>query len=253
MTFPLALLLLCTAPSEAGAGEAAPATDTEEYGPFFEDAPASDAQFQSRGRKDKYPVLSVGDGWFCFVEDSHCKASLLASGEVAAGMRIPASNKGPDMPYAHWGFRGGLTIRPLMFKRKAWHPWGVGVVSSWSRGTGAVTVESTTDAQEQASTDRTDTFRVALLNQLWLSKKPHAIHFDVALGTARSQVLTSGVALFGTHAEVGLGWGGWGSVFAGADFLDRDTRVMLGFRAHGIAAGPTIAAILLGLALGGAL
>jgi len=73
------------------------------------------------------------------------------------------------------------------------------------------------------------------------------------MGTARSQVLTSGVALFGTHAEVAVGWGGWGSVFAGADFLDQDTRVMLGLRAHGIAAAPTIAAILLGLALGGAL
>ncbi len=230
------------------------ATDgTEEYGPFFEGEPASESKWISRSRKRKTPVLSVGNGTFCFVEGSHCKSSLLISGDVAAGMRIPASNKGPDIPYAHWGFRGGLTVRPIMFNRRAWHAWGVGIVGSWTRGTGSVTVESSTDSQEQASTARTDAWRVALLNQLWLSQKPHAMHLDFAIGTVRSQVLTTEASLYGSHAEVGFGWGGWGAVYAGADFLDRDTRVVFGFRAHGVAAGPIIAAALLGLALGGAL
>lgn len=227
--------------------------DDGEYGPFFEGEAVSDTRYISRGRKRKTPVLSVGNGTFCFVEGSHCKSSLLISGDVAAGMRIPASNKGPDIPYAHWGFRGGLTVRPIMFNRRAWHAWGIGLVGSWTRGTGSVTVESTTDAQEQASTDRTDAWRIALLNQLWLSKKPHALHLDFAIGTVRSQVLTSDTSLYGSHAEVGFGWGGWGAVYAGADFLDRDTRVVFGFRAHGVAAGPIVAAALLGLALGGAL
>lgn len=255
MTFPLAVILLFAGPTvEKTEPDGSNPTDrSAEYGPFFEDEAPSDTNWTSQSRKTKYPVLSVGNGSLCFVEDSHCKTNLLVSGEVGAGMRIPASNKGPDIPYAHWGVRGGFTIRPMMFSRKAWHPWGVGVVGSWTRGTGSVTVESTTDSQQQASTERTDAWRIAMLNQLWLSRKPHAIHLDFALGTVRSQVLTSEASLFGTHAELGFGWGGWGAVYAGADFLDRDTRVVFGFRAHGVAAGPVIAAALLGLALGGAL
>lgn len=260
MIFPLAFLLLNAVPTATSAengDEWSPPgrgdDGADEYGPFFEDEPVSDTQWTSQSRRSKYPVLSVGGGTFCFVEGSHCKASLLVSGEVAAGLRIPASNKGPDIPYAHWGVRGGLTVRPIMFNRRAWHPWGVGVVGSWTRGTGSVTIESTGDAQEQSSTDRTDAWRVAMLNQLWLSRKPHALHLDFAIGVVRSQVLTSNTSLYGSHAEIGFGWGGWGAVYGGADFLDRDTRVVFGFRAHGVAAAPVVVAALLGLALGGAL
>jgi len=241
--FPLSLLLLCAGPSDGG----------EEYGPFFEPEPVSDTQWQSEGRKTKAPVLSVGGGAFCFVEGSHCKVSLLASGEVAAGMRVPASDKGPDIPYAHWGARGGFTLRPYMFNKRAWHAWGVGLVGGWTRGTGSITVEANSDAAEQNNTERTDAWRVGMINQLWLSQKRHALHADITLGVVRSQVLTSSDSLFGTHAELGFGWGGWGAVYAGADFLDRDTRVVFGFRAHSLAAGPVIAAVLLGLAMGGAL
>lgn len=251
-----------TAPSSATTPEApaeaddvAAKTDDEDadYGPFFMPEAPSDTAFATTARKTKAPVLSVGKGAFCFVDDTHCKASLLVDAMVAAGLRAPASNKGPDMPYAHFGFRGGLVIRPLMFKRKAWHPWGVGVVGGWTLGTGAVVVQSGSEGIEKSDTERTPAVRVGLVNQLWLSQRAHAMHMDFTLGTVRSPVLTSGVSLYGTHAELAFGWGGWGAVFAAGDFLDRDTRISFGFRAHGIAAGPLVALAILGAALGGAL
>lgn len=246
------MLLLAAAPGAAEAdGSAAPGA--KDYGPFFEDEAPSDATFATKGRKGKAPVLSVGNGGLCFVEGSWCKASILATAEVAAGMRVPASDKGPDMPYAHFGFRGGFTVRPLMFTRRDWHPWGIGAIGSWTRGTGATTVEGGLDDQVIDESKRTDAWRVGLLNQLWLSKKPHAFHLDFTMGVVRSEILTSGVALAGTHAEVAFGFGGWGSVFAGGDFLDQDTRVSFGFRGHGIAAAPILAMVIGGLALGGAL
>lgn len=237
----------------AGDGVAAKAADEDgDYGPFFEPDAPSDTSFATNPRKGKAPRLSVGQGAFCFVDDTHCKTSLLIDATVAAGVRAPASNKGPDMPYAHFGFRGGLVVRPLMFKR-AWHPWGVGVVGGWSLGTGAVVVQSSDGGIQQSATERTPATRIGLVNQLWLSQRPHALHIDVTLGGVRSPVLTSGVPLIGTHAEVAFGWGGWGALYAAGDFLDQDTRVSFGFRAHGIAAGPLVALAILGAALGGAL
>lgn len=260
----LAPLLLLAAPEADAApltAEAAPEVEVvakaededSDYGPFFEAEAPSDTAFATTARKRKAPVLSVGNGAFCFVDGSHCKASILADATVAAGLRAPASNKGPDMPYAHFGFRGGLVIRPLMFRRKAWHPWGVGVVGSWTLGTGALTVQAGDEGLEQSETERTPAARFGLVNQVWLGQRPHAMHIDFTLGGVRSPVLTSGVPLVGTHAEVAFGWGGWGAVYASGDFLDRDTRVALGFRAHGVAAAPLIALAVLGAALGGAL
>lgn len=243
-------------PAAAAASDGVKAKDVDEdadYGPFFVPDPPSDATFATTAREGKAPRLSVGDGAFCFVDGTHCKASLLVDATVAAGVRAPASNKGPDLPYAHFGARGGLVIRPLMFRRRAWHPWGVGVVGGWTLGTGAVVVESGDGAAQQSTTERTPATRVGLVNQLWLSQRPHAMHLDITLGGVRSPVLTSGVALIGTHAEVAFGWGGWGAVYAAGDFLDRDTRVSFGFRAHGIAAAPVLALAILGAALGGAL
>lgn len=239
------------APADAVAGKAA--DEDVDHGPFFVGDGPSDTAFATQPRKRKTPLLSVGQGAFCFVDDTHCKTSLLADASVAAGVRAPASHKGPDMPYAQYGFRGGLVIRPLMFKRKDWHPWGIGVVGGWSQGTGSVVVQSTEDGVEKSDTDRTPAVRVGLVNQLWLSQKPHAMHIDFTLGGVRSPVLTSGIPLIGTHAEVAFGWGGWGALYAAGDFLDRDTRISFGFRAHGIAAGPLIALAVLGAALGGAL
>jgi hypothetical protein len=169
-------------------------------------------------------------------------------------MRLPASDQGPDMPYAMFTFRGGLSIRPLMLgKRRDWHPWGLGAVGSWSRGTGSVTVKGDFENQEVEETKRTDSVRFGVVNQLWLSKKPYALHLDFTMGGVRSEILTSGTALWGTHAEFAVGWGGWATLFASGDFLDRDTRVVFGFRGHGIAAGPIIAMAIAGLAAGGAL
>lgn len=256
----LASFLLVAAPeAEASPAEAdaevvaKDGTEDGDFGPFFEAEPPSDTSFRGVGRKGKAPVLSFGDGAFCFVDGSHCKASLLADATVAAGMRVPASNKGPDMPYAHYGFRGGLVVRPLMFRRKAWHPWGVGIVGSWTMGTGAVVVESSSEGIEQESTERTPATRIGVVNQVWLGKRPHAMHIDVTFGGVKSPVLTSGHALWATHAEIAFGWGGWGSVYASGDFLDRDTRIGFGVRAHGLASGPLIALAILGAALGGAL
>jgi hypothetical protein len=239
------------APADEVAGKAA--DEDMDHGPFFMGDGPSDTAFATEPRKRKTPLLSVGQGAFCFVDDTHCKTSLLADATVAAGVRAPASNKGPDMPYAHFGFRGGLVIRPLMFKRKDWHPWGIGVVGGWTLGTGAVVLQSSDEGVEKSDTDRTPAVRIGLVNQLWLSQKPHAMHIDFTLGGVRSPVLTSGISLIGTHAEVAFGWGGWGALYAAGDFLDRDTRISFGFRAHGIAAGPLIALAVLGAALGGAL
>lgn len=284
MTPLLASLLLVASPrveaplaGPAPQAEAEPSPETEaaqdpeegegEYGPFFEADAPSDAAFPTQPRKGKAPLLSVGNGALCFVDGSHCKVSLLADATVAAGLRAPASNKGPDMPYAHFGFRGGFVLRPLMLRKRAasaddrrerrftgdWHPWGIGVVGGWTLGTGAVVVESSNDGLAKSETERTPAVRVGLVNQLWLSQRPHAMHIDFTLGGVRSPVLDSGIALIGTHAELAFGWGGWGAVYAAGDFLDRDTRVSFGMRAHGIAAAPLVALAILGAALGGAL
>ncbi len=258
---PLFASFLLVAPPSAEVDASAPtegvvakaADEDGDYGPFFEADAPSDTSFSSEGRRGKAPLLSVGGGAFCFVEGSHCKVSLLADASVAAGIRAPASNKGPDMPYAHFAFRGGFTVRPLMFKRHAWHPWGVGMVGSWSLGTGAVVVDSGGEDLEKSDTERTPAVRIGMVNQIWLSQRPHAAHIDFTIGGVSSPVLTSGVPLVGTHAEVAFGFGGWGAVFASGDFLDQDTRVGFGFRAHGVAAGPLIALAILGAALGGAL
>lgn len=224
-----------------------------EYGPFFEDEAPSDVQHPAAMQRGRKPMLSVGNGAFCFVGGSWCRATLLISAGVAAGMRVPASNAGPDVPYSQFGVHGGLVVRPMMYAGRKWSPWGLGVVGSWARGTGSVTVRGSSDDTEVGESRRTDSTRVAVLNELWLSKKPHGVHLDLSIGAVRSAVLDTGTALWGTHAEVGLGIGGWATLFAGADFLDRDARVMIGMRAHGIASGPIIALALAGMALGGAL
>lgn len=256
----LTSMALALVASLAWADDGAPKSDGTprkrnpgEYGPFFEaEAPSDSKPGASLQRGDK-PLLSVGKGAFCFVDGSWCRASLLISAGVAAGMRVPASNAGPDVPYSQFNVHGGFVVRPMMYAGRTWHPWGLGIVSSWSRGTGSVTVRGSSENTEVGETQRTDATRIALMNQVWLSKKPHGLHLDLSLGVVRSAVLDSNVALWGTHAEIGFGIGGWATLFAGGDFLDRDARVMLGMRAHGIAAGPLIALALAGMAIGGAL
>lgn len=239
--------------AETGKGGRLGAKAKGEYGPLFEDEAASDTSHRSKLQRTKTPLLSVGKGAFCFLDGSRCKISLLISAGVGAGLRVPASDAGPDMPYSQFMVHGGFVVRPLMLAGREWHPWGLGAVASWSRGTGSVTVTGDSMNQDVDSTDRTDAMRIGLLNQFWMTKKPHGLHLDVTLGAVRSQVLTSDYKLWGTHAELGVGLGGWATVFGGADFLDRDVRLVLGLRAHGVLSAPIIALAVAGMAIGGAL
>jgi len=169
---------------------------------------------------------------------------------------VIAGDRGVDLPMTQFSFRGGFTVRPVTLLRKRWHPWSVGLTSSFVRSSG--TVASSTSTIGSANPDlidvpSTDGVRVALLNQIWLSQKRHAFHLDLSLGVVRSTVLSSTTRLVGTHADVAVGVGGWGALFVAGDFLDRDTRLTFGFRGHGIAAAPVVTLIALGLLAGGAL
>jgi hypothetical protein len=220
------------------------------YGPFYVAPPPSDSSPPS-GVRGAVPVLAVGRGAFCFVEDAGCRVALLASVEVAGGVNILGGSNGPDMPYAHYGGRAGIAVRPLQWARARYHPWGLGFVASWSRGRGSYRQGDSVEDQ-----DRTDTLRLALLNQIWMQDKAHAFHVDFTLGAARSDVLDRNgrnFELWGTALEVAAGFGGWGALYAGADFLDRDTRFVFGARIHGIAGLPLVGLVLAGLAAGGAL
>lgn len=248
-TLALSLVFLAAAPGPMG--------PPKEHGPFFAAEAPTEARFSTGPPPGATPRLSVGKGLFCFVEDSQCKLSLLASIDVGVGVNIIAGDRGVDLPYAHYNFRGGLTLRPLTLIRKRWHWWSVGGVASWSRGTGTLASNGSFydgDPDSLVATESTQTYRVALINQLWLSQKRNAFHIDATVGLARSTVLTSVERFYnGFHLEVAGGWGGWGSLFVSGDFMYKDARVILGFRGHGIATAPAVGLILLGLLAGGAL
>lgn len=224
-----------------------------EYGPFFEPEPPSDTAFPSGPRRGAPPRFSLGGGAFCFVEDANCRAALLASAEVAAGMNLISGGRGTDMPMNFFGVRGGLTIRPVSLLRSRWHPWAVGLIGGWHRNTGTVAVGGSSDGSGVVDTIQNDGVRFGVVNQLWLSQKRNALHLDFTLGAVRSRVLNSQSRFFGTHAELALGFGGWGSVFIAGDFLDQDQRLSLGLRGHALAAAPVVALILLGMLAGGAM
>ena len=103
--------------------------------------------------------------------------------------------------------------------------------------------------------ERTDSWRVLLVNQLWFTRRRNSLHGDFTIGLVRSEVLGYEQVhwLFGTHAEFAIGFGGWASLTASADFLDQDTRILFGFRMHGIIGGPIVGAVVGGLAAGGQL
>lgn len=225
--------------------------EPEDYGPFFEPAPVTEVKFPGdalRRRKgpDAPPFASVGGGMFCFVEDSACNVSLLADADVGVGVNVVENGNGLDVPYTQFRVRGGFTVRPVKLARKRWHAWGVGLVGSWSIGSGSVL--ATDDVVEL---DPLRTWRVGLLNQLWLGQRRNALHLDLTFGGANSSVLDAPGRYWGTHAEVALGFGGWGALALSGDFLDQDARFVLAMRGHGIATGPMIALVLLGLVAGG--
>lgn len=219
-----------------------------ERGPFFVGEPASDTAFPNGPRPTDPPRFSLGRGAFCFVDDTFCKSSLILTADVGIGVNVITGPGGTDRPYAQYQFRGGLVLKPLLRHGTGdWHPWGIGVVGSWSRGTG-----QPSSNPDRAST-HTDAWRVALVNQLWLSKKRNGFHLDLDLGVVRSNVRASEAKYFGTHAAVSANFGGVGGLFVATDLLEHDTRVVFGFRGHGVATAPLIGLVLLGLLVGGAL
>lgn len=227
-----------------------------EYGPFYEAEAPADSRHHSDAPLSKPPPLSVARGAFCFVEDARCGVSLLASADVGVGINIPAGDRGVDVPMSQFGFRGGLTFRPITLARHRWNRWAVGFVAAYARSSGALASTFSQSSGEVADFREvigTNATRFALVNQLWLSQKRHALHLDFTLGVVRSTVLTSEERYFGTHVDVALGVGGWGALFLAGDFLDKDARIAFGFRGHGVVAGPVAAMVLLGLLAGGAL
>ncbi len=230
-----------TAPAPSAARKPAP-----EHGPFFAGEPVSDTAFPAGPKPGDPPRFSVGRGAFCFVDDSFCKSSLILTADVGIGVNVITGPGGTDRPYAQYQFRGGLVIKPMM-PRGGWHPWGIGLVGAWSRGTGQPS------SNPDKASPHTDAWRVALVNQLWLSKKRHGFHLDLDLGLVRSNVRASEGKYFGTHAALSANFGGIGGLFIASDLLEHDTRVVFGFRGHGVAAAPLIGLVLLGLLAGGAL
>jgi hypothetical protein len=231
-------------------------SEPKDYGPFYMPEPVSEVQFPADAkRKRKYPFASVAGGRFCFVEASSCGASLIADADIGVGLNVITTSRGFDVPYTQLRVRAGVTVRPIILAKRRWHPWGIGLVGSWSIASGSITATNQDPEDPNVGVTETDpiqTYRVGLINQLWLSQKRVAMHVDFTLGAANSQVLDYSGRYWGTTAEVALGFGGWGGLYLGGDFLDGDTRVVLGLRGHGIATGPMIALVLLGLVAGGA-
>ena len=219
-----------------------------EHGPFFAGEPASDTAFPNGVRPANPPRFSLGRGAFCFLDDSYCKSSLVLTADVGIGVNMISAPTRLDLPYAQYNFRGGVVFKPMLQRREGgWHPWGIGVVGSWSRGTASPTTKSA------LTSEHTDAWRIILVNQLWLSKKRHGFHLDLDLGIVRSNVLGSKGKYYGTHAALSANWGGLGGLFLATDILDNDSRIVFGFRGNGVAAAPIIGMILLGLLAGGAL
>lgn len=230
--------------------------EPEDFGPFYEASPVSEVEFPGDAyRPDrKQPFASVAGGTFCFVEDSMCAASLLADADVGVGLNVITSDRGLNVPYTQLRVRGGFTLRPLELAKRRWHPWGVGVVASWSLGSGSITATNRDPSDANTGIVETNpirSWRIAVVNQIWLAQKRNALHLDFTLGTVNSSVLDAQGRYWGTHAEVALGFGGWGGLYFAGDFLDADSRVFMGVRGHGIATGPLIALIVLGLVAGG--
>jgi hypothetical protein len=230
--------------------------EPEDFGPFFESEPPSEVTFPGDAHRPdrKQPFGSVAGGAFCFIEDSACGVSLIADADVGVGINVITTDRGFDAPYTQFRVRGGIVLRPLRLAKKRWHPWGVGVVGSWSLASGSIT--ATSRDPSDPLTDVTETgpirsWRIALVNQMWLAQKRNALHLDFTLGGVNSSVLDAQGRYWGTHAELALGIGGWGGFYFAGDFLDSDTRVFMGVRGHGIATGPLIALIVLGLVAGG--
>jgi len=239
-------------PSEADGEIASLPDQPNSVGPFRGPGERDAVEHAIRPVDSDAPFGSVADGNFCFVEASECRTSLIWWADVGAGFNSIQGDEGFDVPYTQVRFGGGYVVRPLYLARRSWHPWGLGVTGSWSLGSGSVIPGGSTGG-EFIERDLITAVRVGAFNQLWLSQKRHALHVDITLGAVNSSVFKAATGRFwGTNAELGLGFGGWGGVFVNADFLDQDTRIVFGFKGHAIAAAPIVGLVLAGLAAGGA-
>ena len=246
-------------PPEGGSDDAVEvgqdASAKGEYGPYFEDSPTSEVTYATPTPRPGQPLFGVGQGAFCFVEDSGCKSSLIADFDFGAGVNVVGSDRGLDVPMTQWRARGGFVVRPLYLANGEWHRWGIGTTTSWSQATGQVAIARTDVSDTNADVSETDpvrSLRVDLVNQLWMSQKRNALHIDFSLGAVRSTVLDAGQLFWGTHAELAVGWGGLAGFYASTDFLDQDLRAIFGFRTHAGIAGPIVGIVALGLLAGGA-
>ena len=220
-----------------------------EYGPWYVREPVSESTRPIESTPP--PRFSVGGGAFCFLEDSPCKSALILAADVGAGFNAVSGDGGFDVPYTQFRVLGGVTVRPLYLAKKKWHPWGLGVLANYSIGSG--TVGRADEEGIAAERDSTTAFRVGAINQLWLTRKRNGLHLDLFVGGVNSTVAKANTGRFwGTSTDLAFGFGGWGSVFASADFLDRDTRIVFGFRGHAIVAAPISGLVILGMVLGGA-
>lgn len=239
-------------PTEADEEIATLPEQPNSVGPFYGPADQEEIEHAIEPVGGDKPFGSVADGAFCFVESSRCRTSLILWADVGAGFNAIQGDEGFDVPYTQVRLGGGYVVRPLYLARRQWHPWGLGLTGSWSLGSGSVLPGGSTGG-EFIERDLITAIRIGALNQIWLSQKRHALHADITLGVVNSTVFKAAEGRFwGTNAEFGLGFGGWGGVFVNADFLDQDTRVIFGFKGHAIAAAPVVGLILAGLAAGGA-
>lgn len=239
-------------PSEADTEIASLPEQPNSVGPFYGPPEQDEIEHAIEPVGGDRPFGSVADGAFCFVESSACQTSLIWWADVAAGFNAIQGDEGFDVPYTQVRLGGGYVVRPMFLARRHWHPWGLGITGSWSLGSGSVIPGGSTGG-EFIERDLITAARFGILNQIWLSQKRHALHADITLGVVNSSVFKAAEGRFwGTNAEFGLGFGGWGGIFVNADFLDQDTRVVFGFKGHAIAAAPVVGLILAGLAAGGA-
>ena len=230
-------------------------TSRGEFGPFFEGEPTSEVTYPTPVPRAGQPLFGLGDGAFCLVEDSGCKSSLIADFDFGVGMNVVGSDRGLDVPFTQWRVRGGFTIRPYYLGTGGWHRWGVGVSASFAQGSPQVAtgiVDTSDPLADVKELGPLSTMRIDMLHQIWMSKKRNALHLDFNLGAARTTVLDAPGQFWGTHTEVGVGWGGLAGFYVSADFLDQDLRTVFGFRTHAAIAGPIIGALALGLIAGGA-
>ncbi len=217
----------------------------------YAEVPVSDVEFPSQ-TFSAVSYLSVAEGAFCFLNDAGCRSSLLLSADVAAGLNVLTGRAGAsELPFTQYRVGGGFVLRPLYLATGNWHPWGLGAKGNWSRGSGFAPQGAVPAANDPRRLGHTDAVRLLAVSQLWLQNRPNALHLDLALGAVKSRVRDYPGTYWGSHLEFAFGFGGWGALFIGGDFLDRDLRMLVGFRAHGILAGPVAGLGLLGSVAGG--